>query len=94
MSRCDLTSYPDHVGSFGVCVFVFQIRSDKENYTKIIYSLTGPGFDQPPYGIFRINPETGFVRITAILDREEIPTYHVRTPTVCLQNFESHPHCT
>lgn len=69
---------------FCVCVFVFQIRSDKENYTKIIYSLTGPGVDQPPLGIFRINSETGFVKITAILDREEIPAYRVRTPAVYL----------
>lgn len=63
---------------------MFQIRSDKENYTRIIYSLTGPGVDQPPIGIFRIDSVTGFVKITAILDREEIPSYHVRTAAVCL----------
>ena len=59
-------------------VFVFQIRSDKENYTQIIYSLTGPGVDQPPTGVFGVNHQNGYVKIFSILDREEIPFYHVR----------------
>lgn len=56
---------------------MFQIRSDKENYTRIIYSLTGPGVDQDPKGVFGVNHETGFVKIYSILDREEIASYHV-----------------
>lgn len=61
------------------CVSIFQIRSDKENYTKILYSLSGPGVDLPPVGIFGVDPNTGFVKIySPRLDREEIPYYHVR----------------
>lgn len=64
--------------SFCVCVFVFQIRSDQENSTKITYSLMGPGVDQPPVGVFGVDHKTGFVKIYSILDREKIPFYHVR----------------
>lgn len=62
--------------------FVFQIRSDKENVNKILYYIKGPGVDQPPEKRFVIDHNTGFVRVTAILDREDIAVYHVRAPTV------------
>lgn len=58
-------------------MFIFQIRSDKENYTKIIYSLSGPGVDQPPFNVFSVDPNTGYVKIHSILDREEISEYYV-----------------
>ena len=61
-----------------VCLFVFQIRSDKENYTTIYYSLTGPGVNEPPEGRFKVDRNTGYVRVYSILDREEISTYVVR----------------
>ncbi|XP_031150047.1 desmoglein-2-like isoform X2 [Sander lucioperca] len=58
--------------------YIARIRSDKENYTTIWYYLSGPGVDQPPVGRFVIDRNTGFVKVTAILDREEIPYYHLR----------------
>ncbi|KAM7379389.1 hypothetical protein PAMP_004945 [Pampus punctatissimus] len=59
---------------------IAKIHSDKQNRdnTKITYSLSGPGVDQPPIGLFDINPNNGFVKIHAILDREEIPSYHLK----------------
>ncbi|CAJ1072357.1 desmoglein-2-like [Xyrichtys novacula] len=57
---------------------IARIRSDKENFTKILYYITGPGVDQPPVGVFRIDQNTGYVRIFSILDREEIPFYHLK----------------
>ncbi len=59
-------------------MFVFQIRSDKENYTKITYYLSGAGVDEPPEGVFGVDRNTGFVKIYSILDREKIPFYYVR----------------
>ncbi|XP_034039169.1 desmoglein-2-like [Thalassophryne amazonica] len=56
---------------------IARIRSDKENFTKIFYSLKGPGVDQPPIGIFGVNRDTGYVKIFAILDREAMPFYHL-----------------
>ncbi|GAA6234747.1 desmoglein-2-like [Lates japonicus] len=54
------------------------IRSDKENFTRIIYSIRGPGADEPPVGVFSINSKTGYVRIHSILDREEIAVYNLK----------------
>uniref|UniRef100_UPI0037E909E1 desmoglein-2-like protein n=1 Tax=Semicossyphus pulcher TaxID=241346 RepID=UPI0037E909E1 len=56
---------------------IARIRSDKENFTKIIYSLSGKGVDLPPKGVFGIDPNTGFVKIYSILDREEIAYYRL-----------------
>lgn len=41
------------------------------------YSLRGIGADQNPFNLFVVNPETGLVRITEILDRENIAQYNV-----------------
>uniref|UniRef100_A0A3Q1ALT4 Cadherin domain-containing protein n=1 Tax=Amphiprion ocellaris TaxID=80972 RepID=A0A3Q1ALT4_AMPOC len=55
--------------------FIARIRSDKENHTRITYSLSGPGVDQPPVGQFGVDPHTGYVKIFTTLDREKIPFY-------------------
>lgn len=70
-------------------MFIFQIRSDKENYTKIIYSLSGPGVDQPPLNVFSVDPNTGYVKIHSILDREEISEYKVRKCYIFLYRIET-----
>lgn len=59
------------------CIFYLQIRSDREYDRKIQYYLSGPGVDRSPLGIFSIDQSTGYVKIHAILDREEIATYNV-----------------
>lgn len=66
-----------------VFVFAFQIRSDKENFTKIKYELHGCGVDQDPTGRFAVDQNTGYVKVYTILDREEFSTYYVRTFKNC-----------
>lgn len=56
----------------------FQIRSDRDKNRTLRYSVTGPGADQPPTGIFIINPISGQLSVTKPLDREHIPNFHVR----------------
>lgn len=56
---------------------IARIRSDKEYDRKILYYLSGPGVDQSPLGRFSIDHNTGFVKIHAILDREEIAMYNL-----------------
>ncbi len=60
---------------------VFQIQSDKDKSNTLRYSVTGPGADQDPTGLFIIDPISGFLAVTKPLDREHIPNFHV---SVCL----------
>lgn len=59
------------------CNLFVQIRSDKDKEAKVEYYLAGKGADKPPFNLFIVNPENGFVRITGILDREKCPMYNV-----------------
>jgi len=75
--KCEGFRLPDGFDFF-LNVFVFQIRSDKENHTRVTYSITGPGVDEPPLGVFGVDAKTGFVKVySPSLDRETVPFYHV-----------------
>ncbi|XP_065423478.1 B-cadherin-like isoform X4 [Chrysemys picta bellii] len=53
-----------------------QIKSNKDtNKTKVFYSITGQGADSPPVGVFIIERETGWLKVTEPLDREDISHY-------------------
>lgn len=54
-----------------------QIRSDHDKSRSLRYSVTGPGADQPPNGIFIIDPISGELSVNKPLDREHIPSFHV-----------------
>ncbi|NXK48034.1 CADHK protein, partial [Chauna torquata] len=54
-----------------------QIKSNRDREGKIFYSITGQGADTPPEGIFTIEKETGWMKVTQPLDREHIDKYHV-----------------
>lgn len=58
-------------------LLLFQIRSDFQQDQKVEYFLEGPGANQKPFNVFVVNHETGDVRVTKILDREEVDTYVV-----------------
>lgn len=62
-------------------LFWFQIRSDQDKDVGIRYSITGAGADQPPSGIYNIDPISGNMFVTQPLDREDRASFHVRTKT-------------
>ncbi|KAJ6652500.1 hypothetical protein lerEdw1_011470 [Lerista edwardsae] len=59
-----------------------QIKSNKDKQTKIFYSITGQGADTPPEGVFTIEKETGWMKVTQPLDREKIDKYHLLSHAV------------
>nr|XP_035952580.1 desmoglein-4 [Halichoerus grypus] len=54
---------------------IARIRSDCEANQKITYRISGVGIDRPPYGVFTINPRTGEINITSVVDREITPLF-------------------
>ncbi|XP_045674560.1 cadherin-3 isoform X2 [Phyllostomus hastatus] len=54
-----------------------QLKSSKDRGTKIFYSITGPGADSPPEGVFSIEKETGWLLLNKPLDREKIAKYEL-----------------
>uniref|UniRef100_A0A5F8GV57 Desmoglein 4 n=1 Tax=Monodelphis domestica TaxID=13616 RepID=A0A5F8GV57_MONDO len=54
---------------------IAKIRSDCESNQKITYRISGAGIDRPPFGVFTINPRTGEINITSVVDREMTPMF-------------------
>ncbi|CAK7317233.1 cadherin-1 [Vulpes vulpes] len=52
-----------------------QIKSNRDKEIKVFYSITGQGADAPPVGVFIIERETGWLKVTEPLDREQIAKY-------------------
>lgn len=70
------------------CLCVLQIQSDRDKTNTLRYSVTGPGADQNPNGLFIIDAISGTLSVTKPLDREHIPNFHV---SVCVYCITAHP---
>ncbi|XP_035273184.1 cadherin-1-like isoform X4 [Anguilla anguilla] len=66
-----------------------QIRSSRDKEVKVQYSITGPGADQPPVGLFTINRDTGWLSVTQPLDREKEDKYKLVAHAVALGDSAS-----
>nr|XP_040126312.1 desmoglein-3 [Ictidomys tridecemlineatus] len=54
---------------------IAKISSDFQATQKITYRISGVGIDQFPFGIFVVDPNTGDINITSIVDREKTPSF-------------------
>uniref|UniRef100_A0A3P9J1Z9 Cadherin-1 n=1 Tax=Oryzias latipes TaxID=8090 RepID=A0A3P9J1Z9_ORYLA len=50
---------------------IVQIRSDEDKMKKIHYSITGPGANKDPVGLFTMDEDTGYLYVHQRLDREK-----------------------
>ncbi|MGH0119992.1 UNVERIFIED_CONTAM: hypothetical protein FKN15_061110 [Acipenser sinensis] len=55
--------------------FVVQIKSNRAKEITVYYSITGPGADAPPEGLFTITKTGGELYVTQPLDRESQAQY-------------------
>ncbi|XP_019596731.2 desmoglein-3 [Rhinolophus sinicus] len=56
---------------------IAKITSDFQATQQITYRISGMGIDRPPFGIFVVDRNTGEINITAIVDREETPSFQI-----------------
>lgn len=54
------------------------MKSRHAKQTKIEYSITGEGADQPPVGLFSVDRDSGWLSVMKALDRETKHDYVVR----------------
>ncbi|KAJ8417777.1 hypothetical protein AAFF_G00226200 [Aldrovandia affinis] len=57
--------------------YMVQFRSISDKEVQLQYSITGPGADQPPVGLFTIDRTTGVLYVTQPLDRETTDKYRL-----------------
>ncbi|KAM5157883.1 desmocollin-3-like [Mantella aurantiaca] len=55
--------------------YLERVQSDTQVLYDIIYTISGPGVDQPPIGLFQMDPKTGDLYINGLVDREQYPSY-------------------
>ncbi|XP_061743867.1 desmoglein-2.1-like isoform X3 [Nerophis ophidion] len=68
-----LTENHDYTGEEAIA----KIRSDAEYHGRITYSLEGVGTNMYPFDVFVVNRTTGAIRVTKVLDREDIDMYNL-----------------
>ncbi|CAK6969743.1 desmoglein-2.1-like [Scomber scombrus] len=56
---------------------IAKIRSDFETGDNIVYSLEGVGANKYPFHVFVVDPKSGLIRVTQVLDREVIDMYNL-----------------
>ncbi|XP_045043791.2 desmoglein-3 isoform X2 [Desmodus rotundus] len=67
---------------------IATITSDFQAQQTIFYRISGRGIDQPPLGIFVVNPNTGEINITSIVDREKTPSFNIICHALTAQGKE------
>ncbi|XP_027862166.1 cadherin-1-like isoform X7 [Xiphophorus couchianus] len=76
----DITVPENGIGPFPLQLA--QIRFNEDETKKILYSISGPGADQPPVGLFTMDGDAGHLYVTQGLDRENQDKYTLQVNAV------------
>ncbi|XP_036066519.1 cadherin-1 [Oryzias melastigma] len=68
-----------------------QIRSNEDKIKTITYSITGPGADEDPVGLFTMDKNTGDLYVHQRLDREKQARYKLMAHAVAESNTAEDP---
>uniref|UniRef100_UPI00358FAC6D B-cadherin-like isoform X2 n=1 Tax=Myxine glutinosa TaxID=7769 RepID=UPI00358FAC6D len=69
------------------------VESDKAAEINLRYSITGPGADLSPRGLFIINPVTGELSVTGPVDREKVSMFRLQGHATDLAGFKVEQPC-
>ncbi|CAI9595671.1 unnamed protein product, partial [Staurois parvus] len=67
--------------------YLERLQSDTQVLYDIIYTISGPGVDQPPIGLFQMDPKTGDLYINGLVDREEYPSFPLTVYAATLDGY-------
>ncbi|KAM8839161.1 desmocollin 2-like protein [Synchiropus picturatus] len=56
-----------------------RIVSDSEAKYDVYYTITGPGYNEYPVGLFQLDSKTGMLSVTGPVDREQFPAFVLTT---------------
>ncbi|XP_040910707.1 desmocollin 2 like [Toxotes jaculatrix] len=56
-----------------------KIVSDSELNHQVYYTISGPGYDKHPVGVFNLDRKTGMLTVLKAVDREEFPSFTLTT---------------
>uniref|UniRef100_A0A672FMH3 Cadherin domain-containing protein n=1 Tax=Salarias fasciatus TaxID=181472 RepID=A0A672FMH3_SALFA len=59
-----------------------RIVSDTQQNYSVYYTISGPGVDQHPIGLFSLNSKTGLLTVHKAIDREEFPSFKTDDPVI------------
>ncbi|KAM9720348.1 desmocollin 2-like protein [Menidia menidia] len=63
-----------------------SVVSDSSVTYKVFYTMSGPGVDQAPIGLFTLDRESGMLSVTNAVDREQYPLFNLKVSVFNAEN--------
>lgn len=70
--------------------FLLQLVSDSVARHDVYYTISGPGYDQNPVGVFKLDSLSGMLSVLKSVDREQFPMFVVSVTFSLFVNLIQH----